>query len=241
MTVFNRKWARGLELASNEVHIWAARLDKPTIGLVKLRATLSADERARAARFQFRKDADAYVIGRGILRDILGAYLRLKPEEVAFDYNQHGKPALVCGKLNFNLSHSGQLALYAISAERNVGVDVEMIRPLDDLDGVSTGNFSILENRVLQSVPKIERLQAFFNCWTRKEAFIKAIGDGLAYPLDQFDVTLRPDEKAELLRIGNDNQPDWSIYDVTPMKGYVGSVAAPGKGWQSVCGWWSYL
>lgn len=239
--MFDRKWPRGLALTSHEVHIWAARLDLPARGLDRLRSTLSADERARTARFQFRKDRDTYVAGRGILRDILAAYLGLEPEAVAFDYNKHGKPSLVFGNLNFNLSHSGQLALYAISAERNVGVDVEVIRSLDDLVGVSTGNFSAFENRVLQSLPQAERLQGFFNCWTRKEAFIKAVGEGLAYPLDQFDVTLRPGERVEILRIGEDTQPDWLVYDVTPMKGYVSSVAAPGKRWQPVCGWWSYL
>jgi 4'-phosphopantetheinyl transferase len=239
--MYDRNWACDLGLTSNEVHIWAANLDIPAHDLDKLRSTLSADERTRAARFQFHKDHNAYVAGRGILRDILGAYLGVEPEGLVFGYNEHGKPALRFGNLNFNVSHSGQLALYAISIEREVGVDVEIVRPLDDLEGISRGNFSAYENKVLQSVSEEQRLQGFFNCWTRKEAFIKAVGDGLAYPLEQFDVTLRPGDRAALLRIHENEQPDWSIFDVTPIKGYVAAIAAPGKGWQPVCGWWAKL
>jgi 4'-phosphopantetheinyl transferase len=169
--------------------------------LERLSEMLSPEERARADRFHFRRDRDRFVVRHGMLRSILGAYLHLDPRDLRFSLNQHGKPALTDtgGGLSFSLSHSNALAVYAIGPGPRLGVDVELLRPMPAQRDVAECFFSSREVAALRSLPAPLQSVAFFTCWTRKEAYVKATGEGLTCPLDQFDVSLAPDEPAALL------------------------------------------
>jgi 4'-phosphopantetheinyl transferase len=163
-----------------------------------------------------------------MLRRLLGGFLGLEPERVELRYGPHGKPCVE--GLRFNLAHSHELALYAFSRGRELGVDLERIRPLRDAAAIAERYFSAEENAVLRSLPEIQRHEAFFRCWTRKEAYLKALGDGLARPLDSFDVTLAPGEPARLLRVQGapDEAARWSLLHLDPAPGFVGALAAEG-------------
>jgi 4'-phosphopantetheinyl transferase len=178
-------------LERDEVHIWRARLDAGGGGLGHLYELLSADERRRAERFHFRRDREHFVTARGALRRLLGAYLSAEPARLRFNYNPFGKPSLAGAEgdenaLRFNLSHSGGVALYAFAWGREVGVDVEHMRQ-DVAELVVADSFlSGAEISILSPLPADLQAAAFFNCWTRKEAFIKAVGEGFSFPLTQF-------------------------------------------------------
>jgi 4'-phosphopantetheinyl transferase len=160
---------------------------------------------------------------------------------VEFRYGAHGKPELVQppgpGAVHFNLSDSGEVVVYAFLRGQEVGVDVEQLRPLADGDRISERFFSAEENAVMQMVPAENKVRAFFNCWTRKEAFLKAGGEGLSRPLDSFAVSLAPGEPAALLRVQGDAQEAarWAIHHLEPWPGYVAAVAVLGHGWQLDC------
>ena len=168
--------------------------------LPNLKQVLSADEHARAERFYFQKDRERFMVARGLLRTVLGRYLNQEPSQLRFCYSPYGKPALATGSgrntLRFNVSHSHGLALYAITCGRELGVDVELIRPELPDEEIAERFFSFQEVSGLRALPPNMRLEAFFNCWTLKEAYIKARGEGLSLPLDQFDVALVPGEAA---------------------------------------------
>ncbi|MGH9929014.1 MAG: 4'-phosphopantetheinyl transferase family protein [Pyrinomonadaceae bacterium] len=223
------------ELLTDEVHVWLARLDNyPADGLKLL---LAEDELSRAARFRFDKDRNHYTVARGLLRKLLAAYLGLGAGKLRFSYAEKGKPALEESQrssLNFNLAHSHGMAIYAFAHRREVGVDLEFIR--EDLadEKIAERFFSPHEIDVLGKLPVGLRKQAFFDCWTRKEAYIKARGEGLSMPLDEFDVSLAPGEAAALLR--NHKEPAeitrWSMQSVTVPAGYAAALVAEGHDWQ---------
>jgi 4'-phosphopantetheinyl transferase len=189
------------------------------------RALLSADERARADRFHFARDSRRYVVTRATLRRVLGAQLGRHPSSLAFDVGPRGKPSLAGTPLHFNVAHAGELALIALTTLGEVGVDVEPLEPMDDVETIAERFFSPAEREALRALPAAARTDAFLTCWTRKEAYVKAIGEGLACPLDAFDVTLAPGEEARLLRIAGDDADRWSLVDLRPAPGYVGAVA----------------
>src|SRR5262249_48848883 len=202
---------------------------------------LTSDEQRRAERFYFPQDRQHFIAGRGILRVVLGKYLGREPHQLQFDYNLHGKPKLIGEKrLRFNLSHSHGLALYAVTWEREVGVDIEHVRPDFAGEAIAERFFSPNETAVLRSLPDHLRVAAFFNCWTRKEAYIKARGKGLAIPLDQFDVSLAPGEPAALLadRAAPPESQRWAMCCLAPGPGYAGAVAVEGHDWRLWCGHW---
>jgi 4'-phosphopantetheinyl transferase len=229
-------------LGINEVHVWRAPLDGPPQQIDSFLHTLAADERTRADRFYFQRDREHFIAAHGVLRAILGLYLNRAPESLSFCYSSHGKPALVweLGRdaIHFNISHSHGVALYAIARDREVGVDVELIRRDLELEQIAERFFSRREVATLRALPADLRKYAFFLCWTRKEAYIKARGEGLSLPLDQFDVSLIPGEPATLLS----TQPDpdealrWSLQELTLASNYVAAVAVEGHGW-SLCRW----
>jgi 4'-phosphopantetheinyl transferase len=194
--------------AEVEAHAWLIPTDVAPLRLRALEAILSPDEQERAARFHFERDRARFVVARGSLRRILGRYLGLPPDAFRFLYSSHGKPYLAgdgrAALLSFNVSHSGDWALCAVAGGRRVGVDVEIIRA--DLAGETIAErfFSPREVAALRSLAPGEQVAAFFRCWTRKEAFLKARGEGLSLPLDRFDVSLRPGEPPALLRTLDD-------------------------------------
>ena len=217
---------------ADEIHIWQAQLDIPQTEVSNLYESLSADERDRASRFYFEKHRRRFIVGRGTLRTILGRYLGVQPDKIRFTYNDKGKPFLVEPKVSdfeFNLSHSDELALYAFALGVPVGVDVEVIRPLSDMDAIAKRFFSPIEYEMLQRVSPANRPLGFFNCWTRKEAYIKAQGLGLSIPLDSFAVSLAPSEPARFIELPTNSEyaGTWALHHLSPLLNAVGAVAFP--------------
>ncbi|MDQ2717239.1 MAG: 4'-phosphopantetheinyl transferase superfamily protein, partial [Chloroflexota bacterium] len=222
------------ELSDDEVHVWRAALDLPEERVQDLERTLAADERERAAPFRFPEHRMHYIVARGTLRTLLGRYLGREPAMLRFCYNEYGKPALVSAgdqALCFNVSHAHGLALYAFARGRDVGIDVEYVRVEMDFLEIAERFFSPYEVARLRAVSPDEQCRAFFNCWTRKEAYIKARGMGLSLALDQFDVSLTPGEPAALLRIREAGQDscDWSLHALSPGEEYVAALAVKGR------------
>lgn len=233
-------WASAPEapaLRREEVHVWRAVLRHAASLVTEFWPLLSEDERARAARFHFRKDSDFYVATRGMLRSVLARYLRRAPAELRFTYNPFGKPALAPEQgeagLRFNLSHSQGLALLAVACGREVGIDVEWVGHTLADEEIAARFFSRPEVEALRALPTEARPRAFFNCWTRKEAYIKARGEGLSFPLDQFQVSLRPGEPAALLETAGDaaEARRWSMLELSPGEGYAAALVVEGHRW----------
>lgn len=220
-----------LILAATDLHVWQVPLDRPAENVTRFQTLLAADELARADRFYFERDRRRYIVARGALRTILGRYLDRTPESLRLAYAAKGKPYLPDVPLYFNVAHSHELALCAIALADEVGVDVEYTqRHVSDIDHIAARFFSPNENVIYQALPLAERRAAFFRCWTRKEAFIKAIGEGLSHPLDRFDVALTADEPAALLQIDGDvaAAKAWTLLHLEPADEYVGAVAVRG-------------
>ncbi len=231
-------------LAGDEIHVWRAGLDVDAYRLRRLTDVLSSEERTRAGRFRLPRDSARYVAGRGLLRELLGRYLDAAPSRLCFSYGSHGKPALAGQMaeqgLRFNVSHSHGLALYAFARDRELGVDVERIRT-GLADTPAAERFLAPEEAtVLRALPPAQRETAFFTCWCRKEAYLKAKGLGLALPLDQFVVTVTPGEPAKLLAARWDahEPPRWRLADLAPARQYAGAVAVEGYSWQLRCWDW---
>jgi len=224
-------------LPDDEVHVWLARLDLPWSAGPFLEL-LATDERQKSEHFRFQHDRDRYVIGRVLVRILLGHLLHVEPASLRFHYNDFGKPYLSGGKderrLRFNVSHSGQLILVALAADRHIGVDVERVREDLDIEAIAARFFSARERADLAVLSPSQKSDAFFRCWSRKEAFIKAKGEGLTLPLDRFDVSLLPGEPA-MLRA---TRPDpveanrWDIRDLDVGLSSQAAVAVEGGGWQ---------
>jgi len=215
-----------LSLAMGEVHVWRLALDQPDSVLNEFRATLEPHELERAGRFHFEKHRRHFVVGRGGLRYVLARYLDVKPREFRFSYGAYGKPSLVGEGLRFNVSHSHGVALFAVAAEREIGVDVEHVRVDFATEDIARRFFSRVEVAAFNALPKDEQVAAFFRCWTRKEAYIKAIGRGMSEPLDAFDVTLAPGEEAALLRAEGQDVSRWTMFDIEVGDEYAGALLA---------------
>ncbi len=232
-------------LGAGNVHVWSASLDQPAARVARLARLLSVDERARAARFHFERDRTRFTVGRGLLRVILGRYLAVDPARLTFRYGSRGKPSLdgtLSGyDLRFNLAHSQGMALYALAACREIGVDVECIRPVLDAEQIAERFFSAREAAAFRALPPGLRSEAFFSCWTRKEAYLKATGDGLARPLDTFDVSLLPGEPARLQRVAGDRveASRWSLEALAPAVSCVGALAVEGRFGRLACWAWT--
>lgn len=214
-----------LTLATGEVHVWRLELDQPENVVAEFRTTLEAGELARAARFHFEKHRRQFVVGRGGLRYVLARYLDVRPEECRFSYGAYGKPALVSEGLRFNMSHSHGVALIAVALDRELGVDVEHVRADFASEDIARRFFSRAEVATFNALEKEEQVAAFFRCWTRKEAYIKAIGRGLSEPLDAFDVTLAPGEAAALLRAERGDAARWAMFNIDVGDDYAGALA----------------
>lgn len=206
---------------------------------MSLEALLEEDERARAERFRFPRDRRRYIVAHGALRLILSRYCGRPPQAIRFQHNPYGKPLLApdlqndSGLLHFNLSHSDELALIGLTLGGQIGVDIERVRP-ELADGrLAERFFSPREVATLRSLPAGEQPQAFFRCWTCKEAFVKARGLGLSLPLDRFDVSVVPDAPAALLSVAGApaEATRWSLRTLTPAPGYIAAIAVEGHGW----------
>ena len=233
-----------LTLSSDKVHVWRASLEVTASRVQTLQNTLATDELSRAERFYFEKDRKRFVVARGLLRAILSRYLSIEASQLRFCYSPYGKPALATtpgqDTLSFNVSHSHGLALYAVTRGREIGIDLERIHADLECEQIAARFFSPRENAVLRALPTKLKTEAFFNCWTRKEAYIKARGGGLSFPLDQFDVSLAPGEPTTLLNTRGDPQEAtrWSLRALTPGPGYVAALAVEGHGWRFKCWQW---
>ncbi len=222
-----------MTLGPDEVHVWAASRDADAAEVASLRTLLTVEERRRADRFVSPLDQRRFAVGRGLLRRILGRYLDQSPASIRFQSNPHGKPSLDGTPLRFNLSHSGSLMLLAVTSGRELGVDIEQIRPDFGGEAIARRFFAPIEVDSLLSLPLGDRTLAFFQGWTRKEAYIKAQGKGLAMPLDEFAVEIRPEHPAGLLATHPDpNEAGrWSLVELTAPPSYVAALCVAGQGW----------
>ena len=212
-----------------EIEVWSIDLDQPAGLVAALRAALPPDEQARADRFHFARDRRRFCVAHAALRDILGRQLGQPPAEVTLRSGTYGKPALGPGRssIEFNLSHAGEYALVALTLGAQVGVDIEQIRPIDNIRQLAAHTFSPAELARLERCPPDLYDQAFFNCWTRKEAVIKALGLGLHCPLDSFDVACLPGEPARILR-GPPGGEQWTLAELAAPAGYAAAVVVAG-------------
>ena len=219
-----------LSLQSGEVHVWRVDLEQPEHVVRQFRSTLEDAEIHRADRFHFEKDRRAFAVSRGFLRHVLGRYLRTKPEALRFSYGPYGKPDLEGEPvLRFNMSHSRAVGLVAVTEARELGVDVEYIRADFASEEIARRFFSPSEVAAFNALPDDQQVAGFFRCWTRKEAYIKAIGRGLSQPLDGFDVTLAPDLAPALLRVDEGDASRWSLIDVDVAEDYAGALVVEGQ------------
>ena len=177
----------------DEVHVWRLWIDASTSVVSLVEASLSEQEQIRAAKFRYKEDQSRYVLGRGMLRHILASYVAARPADIVFSANEFGKPFLdqrfASSGIYFNVSHSKNLVVIGVAFERQIGVDVEFVRPLSDLDSVARRCFTDFERELLAGELDL-KTSSFFRCWTRKEAFVKAIGKGLSVPLNSFTASL---------------------------------------------------
>jgi 4'-phosphopantetheinyl transferase len=222
---------RRLDLAG-QVHVWPIRLTlsnaDSTDALAKLHALLSEEETTRAARFKFAHLRESFVLAHGALRVLLARYVGTAPGDISFAYEAKGKPTIANeGSVHFNLSHSGSMALLAITRGCEVGVDIERIRSFSDMPRVAQRFFCVEESNELMALPADQRDLAFFRCWTRKEAYIKAVGDGLSVPLDSFRVTLQPGDPAKFVHLNHDAEAaaQWSLHNLEIAEGYAAALA----------------
>jgi 4'-phosphopantetheinyl transferase len=221
-------------LSADEVHVWRASLDRPAADYVIL---LSRDEQDRANRLRLEQLKRRFIVGRGTLRVILGRYLNAPPEKIKFEYHANGKPSLADGllqpELRFNLSHSEEIVLLAVTQKHEVGIDLEYLRSSLDAGKLANQFFSPSERIELEALPADKRLDSFFSGWTRKEAYLKARGEGMTHPLDHFSVSMDCDKPAKLLDVKGDPRElsRWSFHTLAPAPGYIGALVVEGNNW----------
>ena len=231
-------------LPHDEVHVWRAVLDQPGSRIHALHRILAADEQIRAGHFHFDRDREHFIVARGVLRAILGDYLNQAPECLSFCYGSHGKPALAgrsdLDTIRFSVSHSHGAALYALARGREVGIDIERIRSDLAITEIAERFFSPPEAARLRALPTEVQPEAFFRYWTRKEAYIKALGGGLSIPLDRSDVTAAAGESGPVVVPLQDpaGTSHWCVQELPAGPGYVAALAVEGQGWNLTCWQW---
>ena len=244
----SKSWSilnRATKLLPGCVHVWRCDLELPSETLALLEPLLSADESERGRRFVFDKHRFKFIAARSQLRQILAHYLSVQPAELKFDYGPQGKPVLTAPwsrvNLNFNMSHSGGVALCAVAYDRPVGVDIEEIRLPSDYEGIARQFFAPSEISQLESLSNNEKCLAFFRLWTRKEAVLKAVGAGLTIPLNQIVVTMLASEPARVVQFADSrgNDQEWWIEHLEPNAGYLGAVASKGSVLRLELGTWN--
>lgn len=231
------------ELKAGQVHVWRAVLEPADPETVDVfRTLLSEEERQRADRFHFERHRRRFTICRGCLRTLLGRYLCIPGSRLRLDYGPHGKPRLTTADgvepIHFNLAHSHGMALLAFSRRQPLGIDLEYLRPMPRAEALAKRFFSAQEHTALQALPPESRQEAFFRCWTCKEAYVKAIGDGLAFPLDRFSVSLAPGEAPGLVQIEGATAAacGWTMTTMVPAPGYLAALVV--RGHVDAISWW---
>ena len=218
-------------LPENRIELWSIDLAGPVERVERLARVLSEDERRRAERFRFDVHRHRFIVGRAAMHELLGSYLDRPPESLHFHYGHRGKPDLPAAPwLHFNLSNSADLALLGVTRVAPLGVDVEQLRPMSDLLEIARRFFARPEVDRLLGLPPERHVDGFFRCWTRKEAYLKAVGEGLAIPLDRFEVTLEPEAPARFLAFDDpaETVEAWSLHHLEPAPGFFGAVALRG-------------
>jgi 4'-phosphopantetheinyl transferase len=228
-------WPAGpsrIPLDTDAVHVWAINLDVPAAELNRFRACLTRPETERAGRFHFERDQRRFTVARGWLRTLLAKYAHTEPAQIEFAYGPKGKPrlgpAFASLRLEFNLAHAENLAVLAITRDKPVGVDVECLRPIPDAAQLVAQFFSPRESHAFEQLSAAEQPAAFFNLWTRKEAWLKAIGEGIAHSLALVEVSFLPAEPARLLAAPGHNCKRWTLRECVPAKQFVAAVALQG-------------
>jgi 4'-phosphopantetheinyl transferase len=234
-----------LRVSEQDVHVWRASLDLSDTQRDSLYAVLSEDEIHRAKRFIFPRDHNRFVAARGILRHILSYYVGAEPQMLQFSYGNHGKPMLAATtglhSLRFNLAHSHMMALYAVAYEREVGIDLEHVRPEVEYEHIARRFFVPREYDRLRVLPSSEQQRAFFTSWTLKEAYIKGRGVGMWQALNQFEVSF-PSGEHMVLTVRDSYQPDgarWSLRELFPADDYTAAIAVEGHDWHIQCWHWN--
>ena len=221
-------------LTDSDLHVWCASLNGSAEELAHFESILAPDEKARAGRFHFERDRDRYIFGRGILRTLLGSYLGTEAHKIEITYEQDGKPTLgkifQGKKLQFNLSHSNERALYIFGWDRLVGIDIEQIRPLQDADAFAEQYYTKRETGLINSLSGDEKWPVFYKFWTCKEAFLKAKGTGLTVPINHAEISLRPNNSAHLTSVDGDTAQatDWRFEMFSPIADYQAAIALEG-------------
>jgi 4'-phosphopantetheinyl transferase len=227
-------------LAGDEIHVWCIDLDELGTDVERFQGVLHAAELGRAATYRFAQHRRRFVVARGALRHMLGHYLGLAPANVPLQVTTYGKPYVASHAtqppLQFNLAHAQAIAVLAVTWQRRVGIDVEPVRDLPECLSIAEHFFAAPEVQALQAMPAEWQAQAFFDCWTRKEAFVKALGEGLSYPLHRFVVSLQPHEPAALLHVDDDPQASrhWTMMALQPAAGYTAALVVEGAGWHPI-------
>jgi 4'-phosphopantetheinyl transferase len=209
------------------IHVWRIDLDVDSSVYSVLTQLLSIDEQARASRFRYDRDRDRFVVARASMRRLLSRYCNQSPSRLQFCYGSHGKPSLGASKLEFNLSHTEDLAVLAIAHDRPVGIDIERIHPMEDLEKIAGRFFVAGEHQRIMQVENADRPRVFFRTWTCKEAYLKATGAGLG-KLKSLEVAINPEQAAYCI-----NPQDWDLQEIVPAAGFVGAIAAPGIDWRT--------
>lgn len=233
-----------MKISSNTTHLWFASLIITEKQKTAYKKVLSKEELIKANKFRFKKDEEAYIAAHAILRIISGKYLNINPEKIKFNYSEFGKPSYALKtNINFNLSHSGEKALLAFINDFEIGADIEFIKRDFDVLDIAANFFSKKEIIALNKITENDKERAFFRCWTRKEAFIKAEGSGLSFPLDKFSVTLDSDTDAKLIETQWDfsERERWSLFSSAPFKDYLIAIATKGSVNNYILKEWQHL
>jgi 4'-phosphopantetheinyl transferase len=235
--------ADNLKLLPGEIHMWLIPEVQNENMMKVLSHKLNDAEKEKASRYYFEKKRRQYIITRGVLKILLEVYTRRNSEQFQIVQGIYGKPFMRSEEeeIHFNISHSEGLSILGFSKEAPLGVDIEIIREIPERDEIAEKYFSKKENNIYKTIPEEYRTKAFFNCWTRKEAFIKAIGEGFSKPLDQFDVTFLSNEKTKLISIDGDTRKadEWSLQELKTAQGYVSAFAVKKRKFRLSCWTWN--
>jgi 4'-phosphopantetheinyl transferase len=216
------------EPEAGQVHLFCAALPEFKSQIRQFERFLSRAEIERATRFHFVKDRNSYIVRHALLRLILGRYLSVLPEELEFEYGEFGKPALKSSPvvLHFNTAYSSELVMFGITTLGPIGVDIERVHSIPEFEDIAAQYFCPQEAAMMRALPEERRMKAFYSCWTSKEAYLKATGEGIAESLNKVEVTLDSSLQGQTLHLpGDDPHGSWELHTFSPAVGYVGALA----------------